>query len=444
MEAKILPKLIFYVNMLFNQRTFKTQRTMYDPYALFEEFTLPNGLTIYHQHWDRPWVGVKIVVHAGAREDPVHLPGLAHFLEHCVSNNIKGYRRIEAEDFLKDIGGRAMFGSTSYLATMYAFALPVRPNWLRKAFGIYGKMMLHARISQRIDSERLIIQQEFNERYPGSIGLEWERSRYRSLFHGHHLETYNRPLGRPEGFLTATKKDLQDFYDQYYVPANISIVILGGVKKNECRSLLEASPFADLKPGTRNKVQRPTTTPLQSQEPTHIDMSASSFTTLKREQTSYEVDWSLPGTISTTSLVLASELLNRELDKRIREELGGSYGFSADFWNFQDVRMLFISGQAHSDLSPQLDSIVHGCIRRCSRDRRTFVQLKSRICRRLLMTDPSGKDLVNGAASDLADTQEIETLTECLRLRRKVSFEDVKHIFGLLSKNRAFTFIMRP
>lgn len=444
MEAKSLSNAIFYVNLNFNQRTFKTLRTMYDPYASFERFTLPNGLTVYHQYWDRPWVEVKIVVHAGAREDPANLPGLAHFLEHCVSNNIKGYRKIEAEDFLRDTGGRAMFGSTSYLATMYGFALPVRQNWVKKAFAIYGKMMLSAKISQRISSERLIINQEFHERYPASIGLEWEQSRYKSLFPGHRLEIYNRPLGRPEGFLAATRQDLQSFYDTYYVPANISIVILGGVKKNECRSLLEVTPFAESKPGTRNGVKGPTTKPLPLRGPAHTDISASSFTSLKREQTGYEASWSLPGVIPTASLFLATELLDRDLEKRIREKLGGSYGFSADYSDFQDVQMLVISGQARSDLSSHLDSLVRASISRCSRDRRTFDQLKSRICRRLLMTDLSGRDIVNGTAADLANTQKIETLTECLQRRRHVSFEDIKHVFRLLSEDRAFTFIIRP
>ena len=64
---------------------------MYDPFAKFTKHILSNGLEIHHQFWERPWIKVEIVVHSGGREDPVVMPGLAHFVEHVVSQNIDGY-----------------------------------------------------------------------------------------------------------------------------------------------------------------------------------------------------------------------------------------------------------------------------------------------------------------------------------------------------------------
>ncbi|KKP80963.1 MAG: hypothetical protein UR80_C0013G0008 [Parcubacteria group bacterium GW2011_GWB1_35_5] len=50
---------------------------MYDPYADFVKHVLANGLEVHSVSWDRPWIGMEIVVHSGGREDPVTIPGLA-------------------------------------------------------------------------------------------------------------------------------------------------------------------------------------------------------------------------------------------------------------------------------------------------------------------------------------------------------------------------------
>lgn len=417
---------------------------MYDPYAAFKRFTLQNGLTVYHQYWERPWIAAKVVIHAGGREDPLALPGLAHFVEHCVSENIQGYRRIDAEDFMKDMGGRSMFGSTSYLATQYGFSLPAKVKWTKEAFSIFGNMLLNAKITRRIEKERSIIQQEFHQRYPNLIMLEWDQARFQSLFPGHRLETWNRPIGRPEGFLRVNRTDLQAFYDRFYVPANMSLVILGGMDWTRCYKMLQESPFGAMKPGVRNPVAKAMKEPLPIGENRTIDVSASSFTSLRPSQTGYEANWSLPGDLPDAALVIASEMLDRILAERVREQLGASYNFSSHFSQYQDVSLFFIDGRFDPKLTPRIDKLVRSCIKSCVRNEVTFERLKSRICQRLLMTDLSGQGLVNRTSDDLEELQRIETLSETLRLRRRVTFNDVKRVFELLSEDRQYTFILRP
>lgn len=87
---------------------------MYDPYADFKKTVLPNGLEVHSQFWERPWIGVEIVVHSGAREDPVEMPGLAHFVEHAVSKNIPNWEYDQSKEFFETCGGGAGFGSTNY------------------------------------------------------------------------------------------------------------------------------------------------------------------------------------------------------------------------------------------------------------------------------------------------------------------------------------------
>src|SRR4051812_30555915 len=115
---------------------------MWDPYAEFETAVLPNGLTVYAAHWpNRPWQYVDFIIHAGAKDDPVGLEGLHHFMEHLVSLNM--YRsRSKFENFFLDAGGSVHLGSSRFLATQYGFSLPTDKRKLSKAFQLLGEMLL--------------------------------------------------------------------------------------------------------------------------------------------------------------------------------------------------------------------------------------------------------------------------------------------------------------
>lgn len=228
--------------------------SMYDPYTAFKKTRLENGLEVHSVFWDRPWVGMEVVVHSGAREDPLGMPGLAHFVEHCVSRNIPDREGEEVRQFFESVGGYVSFGSTGYLATRYSFAVPADPDIFRKALDIFGSMLLEAQIKKEIENQRKIIFREFNQRYPFIEKLGWDMDLRQNLFREHRLETYNNPLGRPEGFLFAKEKDLQNFYDEHYTPQNMSMVIIGGFRDEEVIAEIEKSPFGKQKEGKRNPI----------------------------------------------------------------------------------------------------------------------------------------------------------------------------------------------
>lgn len=335
---------------------------MYDPYNQFEEVALENGLTVYHQYWNRPWIGVQVIVHAGAREDKIEIPGLAHFLEHCVSNNIPGYTYAKVRAFVDESGGMAMFGETSYLATKYGFSLPTEPGSLTKMLNIFGSMLLEANVTKGIEKERLIIKQEFGRAYPIAQSLEWLQEKNSNLFKGHRLESYNRPLGTLEGFMNAKKKDLQAFYDQYYVPSNISIVVVGGINKPSFISALSRTSFTSEKPGERNPVARPTAELLPNPVMKSKVVEMSKLTSLKLNQLNYEASWTLPGNINFQALQAANQIVDHFLGQVIREEARGSYHFSSRFEMFQDVYLFEIQGAVDPKLADSINEMVHRCL----------------------------------------------------------------------------------
>lgn len=228
---------------------------MYDPYAEFTKTVLSNGAEAHSTQWKgRPWIIVKIVVHCGGREDTITMPGIAHFVEHVVSENIPEVELDRVKEFFETVGGSTDFGSTDYHSTEYKFGIPADPVVFQKALTIFGSMLINARLEKNIERERNIINREFNLKYSLINELEWDMGIRKVLFKKHRLETWNRPLGRPEGFLSVTAEDLQVFYDKYYVPSNISLAVVGSLSNEEVIASIEKSPFGMGKIGLRNLV----------------------------------------------------------------------------------------------------------------------------------------------------------------------------------------------
>lgn len=415
---------------------------MYDPYADFTRRVLPNGLEVFFQNWSRPWMKVEIVVHAGAREDPLHLPGLAHYVEHMVSDNIPGWEYDDANAFLQSGGGRCAFGSTQYLATRYKIDVPAETKFLETGLDIFGSMLLQATLERELDRERQVIESEFNESYPHLKKLEWEMASNRALYRGHRFETYNRPIGRPEGFFSATAADLQAFYDRYYVPANLSLVCVGGVPEEEFIRMLLESPFGVAKPGVRNPVPEPFT-PISPDEHLLV-VRMSDYLSLDFDRLEFQADWALPVTIKDGPRYIFSAVLWQIMFEEIREKRGLSYGMKATSGFFQDIIEFTVSGKLKPKAEPQVEELVRQCIDQVPRRPELFEQKKARFVQKANMVDLSGGDVADISAKDLITDRRIVSIREESEGYRSTTFDDLVEIASLLSPERQFAFLTIP
>ena len=416
---------------------------MYDPYAEFTKHVLSNGLEVHSVFWDRPWIGMEIVVHSGGREDPVAMPGLAHFVEHVVSQNIPDWEHNKARRFFEETGGRVGFGNTGYDSTRYDFSIPTDPLLFRQALAIFGSMLLDVKVEKNVERERKVIFREFNERYPFLEKLEWDMGIRKALFKGHRLETWNRPLGRPEGFLSATEADLQDFYDTHYVPANISLVIIGGLATEEVIAELEKSPFGMRKDGVRNPIPQPfNQIPSPAQQAKTVKLS--DHVNFKVDQTEYKATWAFPADFPRQARRVFDRVLDQVLTDEIREKRGLAYGMSTDYTGFHDVYEYEICGQIAPDATPYINELVRKCILMVPSRHDLFDQKLRGCIQECLMTDLSGLGLADNAADDLVSDHRIITMQEVRDDLHKVTHEQMAEATALLSSERQYTFITCP
>lgn len=416
---------------------------MWDPYSEFEKIVLDNGLTVYAAHWPgRPWEAVEFVVHCGAKEDPSGLEGTAHFVEHLVSDNIPGLSHEDAETFFEEHGAYVGFGATGYLATKYNFL--VGQAELPKALEIFGRMLLEGRLQNKVEHHRAVITDEFHNNYPNSIIFDLRRRCKSSIFAKHpQLDGNITSLGTLETISKISADGLQKFYDQYYVPENISIAVVGGLTVEEIRKYFLTSPFAQKKDGQRNALVLPAA---EVGKPTVTKeiFSFSSYTNLAIPP-GLTIQAALPGIISGFALSIFSQIVYDLLFERIRREKGWTYGINRAHSWYQDYHeQIFTIPAFQLDALDVIEAEVNCCLKINDRFADLLEKKKKQRIASYWLTDVSAFKLAEYSGDDLETDQRIITLAEAITNVQAITLEDMKVIMRHFQPENRLTLLMKP
>jgi predicted Zn-dependent peptidase len=244
-----------------------------DPFKL-KEYKMKNGLTVYMSVYkDAPRMYTMIATKAGSKNDPYDATGLAHYLEHmlfkgtdklgtkdfskeeplisAISDKYEVYRKTKDEAQRKKIyhqidslsGEAAKFAIaneydklcssmglkgtnafTSFEQTVYVNDVPSNEidNWLSLEAERYRKPVLRL-----FHTELEAVYEEKNR------GLDNDGEKvFEALFEGlfqHHTYGTQTTIGTIEHLKNPSMKKIMEYYDTYYVPNNMAIIITGDV-----------------------------------------------------------------------------------------------------------------------------------------------------------------------------------------------------------------------
>ncbi|MEL6655785.1 MAG: insulinase family protein [Bacteroidota bacterium] len=194
---------------------------------------LPNGLRIFLQHHDEPRdrVALRLLVKAGSLQEENDQLGVAHFVEHMAFNGTAHFAKNTLVDFIERSGSR--FGadlnaSTSFSQTIYKLqvrsdsislvdsALQIMADWA-------GAVSFDP---EEVDKERGIIRSEWRSSLSSNQRLQLQT--YEALLQGsRYLQRY--PIGDPVLIDTVAQERLVAFYERWYQPANMALVVVGQV-----------------------------------------------------------------------------------------------------------------------------------------------------------------------------------------------------------------------
>ena len=199
-----------------------------------DEVVFENGFTaILIENHGAPMIGSSVIVKAGSIHEDASNNGVSHMLEHLLFNGTttRTQQALYAEQAQFGIYNNA---HTSQTYTNY-IVLAERDHF-QTAIDIQSDMLFNSVIPPgKFEKEKGIVRNE--------IAKDWASPRYwateqfqRTFFRG---TPYNLTvLGTPASIRGMTRAQVLDYYQAYYVPNNMTAVIVGDFERDQMITLL--------------------------------------------------------------------------------------------------------------------------------------------------------------------------------------------------------------
>lgn len=328
-----------------NSTKYKYQTVEGDPLGM-KLYTLKNGLRVYMSvNKDEPRIQTMIAVRTGSRNDPADATGLAHYLEHML---FKGTSKIASLDWEKEkvllkqisdlyekhrtakpeeraaiyaeidkvsseaakyvaaneydklvasLGAKGTNAFTSFDRTVYVNDIPSNEleKWLRIESERFSELVLRL-----FHTELEAVYEEFNIGQ-NSDGRRLNQAFLNGLLPNHPYGTQTT-IGTGEHLKTPSMVKIHEYFDNYYVPNNMAIVLSGDFNPDEVVMNIEKY-FGSYK--TKEVAQKtvPTPKPVDKKVVKEI---------LGKEAALIDMGWILPGAGSNEAMMaeLLSEVLS--------------------------------------------------------------------------------------------------------------------------------------
>jgi zinc protease len=213
--------------------------------------TLANGLQFMIRRNDQPArrVALRLAVKAGSLDEADDQQGLAHFLEHMAFNGSAHFKPGELVSYFEASGARLgphVNAYTSFEETVYMLELPTDSKELVEKglvalADFAGGMSLDA---EQVEKERGVVVEEWR----GRLGAG-SRVRDQQIPYLYNKSRYalRLPIGKPEILRTAPVERLRAFYDAFYRPEKMAIVVVGDVDPQAIEAAIRTT-FGPLSP----------------------------------------------------------------------------------------------------------------------------------------------------------------------------------------------------
>ncbi len=414
-----------------------------DPVLRTRETVLDNGLIVLTlEDHATPVVSFQMWVRVGSRDES-RVTGLAHLFEHMMFKGSKNVPPEEHARFISARGGRSNAFTTHdftvYLEDVTADSLPL-------VIDLGAERVANLVISdETLVSEREVVIEERRMRTddrPGGRGIE---ALMALTFKAH---PYRWPvIGWRSDIESTTVEICREFFEDYYVPNNMVIVIVGDFDTEEALDRirrtygrLESAAFIP---------RNPTTEPIQDGERraiVHFDHKSPLLFAA----------WHAPGAghDDAEALDIASQILSgghssRLYRRLVRDEEQALYAYGA-FSEMVDEGMFYAVASVRSDATiERVEDLFFGEIARLREEPVTeaeLVKAKTQIEVALIRGLQTNHALANRIGHEFSVYGRIRPLSEILERIQAVTIEDVQRVAAtyLVDHQRSVVHVVAP
>lgn len=215
-----------------------------------KEKKLSNGLTVLFYPYEREKVAtIKLCVKVGSSYENEKEAGITHLIEHMI---FKGTETKKPEDIVGIIesSGGYINAFTSYDYTCYYIAGP--STIVEKSLDILSDVVFHPFFDPvELKKEKEVVMEEMKMRLDNPFVVLFENIMKAS----YQKYPYKRPIiGYEENVKSFKREDLLKFVNQFYVPENMVLTVVGNISEKKLFSLINKY-FIDL-PQRKLKIVR--------------------------------------------------------------------------------------------------------------------------------------------------------------------------------------------
>jgi len=210
------------------------------PEIPFERYRLENGLeVILHQDNRVPLVAVDVWYHVGSGNEVPGKSGFAHLFEHMMFQGAKHIGEDVHFELLKQVGASSVNGSTNTDRTNYFEVVP--RNHLETALWLESDRMgylLDLVNDKSFANQRDVVRNERRQNYDN---VAYGKDRFavaEGLYPEGHPYRY-LTIGRHEDLEAASLADVKEFFLEWYVPANATLVLAGDIQIDAAKQLVD-------------------------------------------------------------------------------------------------------------------------------------------------------------------------------------------------------------
>jgi zinc protease len=203
-------------------------------------------------------VTLQTWVRVGSKDETDDTNGAAHFLEHMLFKGTARRKTGEMDRAVEGLGG-VLNAATSVDFTYYYVVGAGRD--FDQLLDLQSDAIMNSTINPgEVDRERTVVIEEISRRdnFPSSLALEMLRA---SAYTEH---PYRRSvLGPRRGIELMSRDVLLDFYRAHYVPANMTVIVVGGVPAREAAAKVARAYATFVRPAAA-RPPRPSEPPITS------------------------------------------------------------------------------------------------------------------------------------------------------------------------------------
>ena len=328
----------------------------------FDLRTLPNGLQlVVLRHTEQPAVSLRLIVRAGAAQDPRGKPGVAAMMASLLDQGTTTRKAGDIADTIDSVGGELETGTGRDLS--YVNVVVMKDSLELGATLLADVVRNPSFAPEELERQRQQTVSALQVAYqnPDYIAnAVFDRTVYGS-------QPYGDPgNGTPESVKALTRDDLQAFHQRYFAPNNCLLALVGDVTVDEAMAVVTKA-FGDW-PRREVTMDPLPPAPSPARRVVVIDRPDAVQTEIRVGHLGVPRKTPDYTTLDLAVRVLGGEGANR-LHRVLRNERGLTYGASADLQALQRTGHLMAQTNTRSDATGEVLRLISDEFWRLRRER---------------------------------------------------------------------------